>query len=144
MPCVDLDVFFGKVKFCNIGFDIEKWYSDEFFGNYYSLWPWNWLIYLTKGVNESIWASLDLCPTSYWYPRPVYQVNVYRTIGPLVLVLLLCYMWCHYENTPMPCTAIFHGCKNDFSVEFFFYYFQIFAQNIYCGYTLEPLQMRRF
>ena len=36
-PRVDLDLFYGKVKFCNIGFYIEKCNSDGFFGNYCSL-----------------------------------------------------------------------------------------------------------
>ena len=31
LPSVDLDLFFGKVKFCNLGFCIEKYDSDEFF-----------------------------------------------------------------------------------------------------------------
>ena len=45
----------------------------------------------------------------------------------------------HYENTPdVQYTAIFHGCKNDNFRLNFFDYFHIFAQNIYCGYTLEP------
>ena len=44
----------------------------------------------------------------------------------------------HYENTPMQYTAIFNGCKNDNFQLNFFDYFHIFAQNIYCGYTLEP------
>ena len=45
----------------------------------------------------------------------------------------------HYENTPMQYTAIFHGCKNDnFQMKFLIFFFHIFAQNIYCGYTLEP------
>ena len=38
-------------------------------------------------------------------------------------------------------TAIFHGCKNDnFQKKIFdiFDIFLIFAQNIDCGYTLEP------
>ena len=44
----------------------------------------------------------------------------------------------HHENTPMQYTAVFQGCKNDnFQLNFFFYFFHIFAQNIYCGYTLE-------
>ena len=47
-------------------------------------------------------------------------------------------MWCHYENTPMQDTAIFRGCLNDNFFFFFFYFFHIFAQNIDCGYTLEP------
>ena len=37
-------------------------------------------------------------------------------------------------------TAIFHGCKNDNFQMNFFYIFLIFAQNIDCGYTLEPPQ----
>ena len=44
----------------------------------------------------------------------------------------------HYENTPMQHTVIFHGCKNDNFQLICFYYFHIFAQNIDCGYTLEP------
>ena len=31
LPWVDLDLFFGKVKFCKLGFDIEKYDSDGFF-----------------------------------------------------------------------------------------------------------------
>ena len=37
-------------------------------------------------------------------------------------------------------TAIFHGCKNDNFQMNFFDIFLIFAQNIDCGYTLEPPQ----
>ena len=46
----------------------------------------------------------------------------------------------HYENTPMQYTAIFHVCKNDNFQLKVFDYFHIFAQNIDCGYTLEPPQ----
>ena len=46
----------------------------------------------------------------------------------------------HYENTSMQYTAIFHGCKIDNFQLNFFDYFHIFAQNIDCGYTLEPPQ----
>ena len=42
------------------------------------------------------------------------------------------------ENMPMQHRAIFHGCKNDKFRLKFFDYFHIFAQNIGCGYTLEP------
>ena len=46
----------------------------------------------------------------------------------------------HYENTPMQYTAIFHGCKNvNFQMKNCDI-FLIFAQNIDCGYTLEPPQ----
>ena len=44
----------------------------------------------------------------------------------------------HYENTPMQYTAIFHGCKNDNFQMKKCDNFLIFAQNIDCGYTLEP------
>ena len=43
-----------------------------------------------------------------------------------------------YENTPMQYPAIFHGCKNvNFQMKKY-NIFLIFAQNIDCGYTLEP------
>ena len=44
----------------------------------------------------------------------------------------------YYANTPMQYTAIFHGCKNAHFQMICFYIFLIFAQNIDCGYTLEP------
>ena len=37
-------------------------------------------------------------------------------------------------------TAIFHGCKNDNLLMKIFDIFLILAQNIDCGYTLEPPQ----
>ena len=44
----------------------------------------------------------------------------------------------HYENTSMQYTAIFHDCKNvNFQLKNS-NIFHIFAQNIDCGYTLEP------
>ena len=46
----------------------------------------------------------------------------------------------YYANTPMQYTAIFQGCKNvQFQMKFS-NIFLIFAQNINCGYTLEPPQ----
>ena len=38
----------------------------------------------------------------------------------------------------MQYTAIFHGCKNVNYKNFFKNIFLIFAQNIDCGYTLDP------
>ena len=46
----------------------------------------------------------------------------------------------HYANTPMQYTAIFHGCKNSNFQMKNYNIFLIFAQNIDCGYTLEPPQ----
>ena len=44
----------------------------------------------------------------------------------------------HYENMSMQYTAIFHGCKNvNFQMKNS-NIFLTFAQNIDCGYTLEP------
>ena len=44
----------------------------------------------------------------------------------------------HYANMPMQYTAIFHGCKNVHLQMKIFDIFLIFAQNIDCGYMLEP------
>ena len=46
----------------------------------------------------------------------------------------------HYANMSMQYTAIFHGCKNDNFQMKILDIFLIFAQNIDCGYTLEPPQ----
>ena len=46
----------------------------------------------------------------------------------------------HYANMSVQYTAIFHGCKNDNFQMKIFDIFLIFAQNIDCGYTLEPPQ----
>ena len=46
----------------------------------------------------------------------------------------------HYANMSVQYTAIFHGCKNDNFQMKKFDIFLIFAQNIHCGYTLEPPQ----
>ena len=44
-----------------------------------------------------------------------------------------------YANMSVQYTAIFHGCKNDNFQMKVFDIFLIFAQNIDCGYRLEPL-----
>ena len=46
----------------------------------------------------------------------------------------------HFENMSVQYTAIFHGYKNDYFQMKKCNIFLIFAQNIYCGYTLEPPQ----
>ena len=46
----------------------------------------------------------------------------------------------HYANMSVQYSAIFHGCKNDNFQMKNFDLFLIFAQNIDCGYTLEPPQ----
>ena len=44
----------------------------------------------------------------------------------------------HYENMPMQYTEIFKVVKNENFQSKIFAIFLIFAQNIDCGYTLEP------
>ena len=44
----------------------------------------------------------------------------------------------HYENMPMQYTEIFKAVKNENFQKKIFAIFLIFAQNIDCGYTLEP------
>ena len=44
----------------------------------------------------------------------------------------------HYANLSVQYTALFHGCKTDNFQMKFFDIFLIFAQNIDCGYSLEP------
>ena len=46
----------------------------------------------------------------------------------------------HYDDTPVQYTAIFHCCKKDNFQMKTCDIFLIFAQNIDCGYTLEPPQ----
>ena len=44
----------------------------------------------------------------------------------------------HYANMSVQYTANFNGCKKDNFQFKFLDFFLIFAQNIDCGYTLEP------
>ena len=46
----------------------------------------------------------------------------------------------HYANMSVQYSAIFHGCKNGNFQMKKCDTFLIFAQNIDCGYTLEPPQ----
>ena len=46
----------------------------------------------------------------------------------------------HYANMSVQYTALFHGCENDNFLMKIFDIFLIFAQNIDCGYSLEPPQ----
>ena len=39
LPWSDLDLFYGKVKFVNLGFYMGKGENSGFFGNFCSLWP---------------------------------------------------------------------------------------------------------
>ena len=67
---------------------------------------------------------------------PVSRVTIY---GDKVISLYCCYDM-HYANMSVQYTAIFHGCKNDNFQMKIFDIFLIFAQNIDCGYKLEPPQ----
>ena len=50
------------------------------------------------------------------------------------------FFFLHYANMFVQNSAIFHGYKNDYFQMKNCYIFLIFAQNIDCGYTLEPPQ----
>ena len=89
----------------------------------------------------SVAVQPGLCRT--WSETPVYSQRGSYDPGsipgrdffssPVTFVL-------HYENTPMQYTAIFHGCKKDNFQMKNCDGFLIVAQNIDCGYTLEPPQ----
>ena len=68
--------------------------------------------------------------------RPVIGINFIVDTVPVVPIHN------HYENTPMQYTAIFHSLKNDNFQMKNCDIFLIFAQNIDCGYTLEPPHVR--
>ena len=48
------------------------------------------------------------------------------------------YFTIHYENLPMQYTKIIYSYKNENFQRKIFDIFLIFAENVYCGYTLEP------
>ena len=56
----------------------------------------------------------------------------------VIELVVLCSTPTHYENTPMQYTEIFKAVKNENFQKKNFDIFPIFAQNIDCGYTLEP------
>ena len=62
------------------------------------------------------------------------------SFGSLPVALGQSFKVLHYENMSMQYTTIFLGCKNVHFQMKFFNIFLIFAQNIDCGYTLEPPQ----
>ena len=49
----DLDLFYGKVKFGNLGVSMGKWENSGYLRNCYSQWPENLLMQTTNLVNES-------------------------------------------------------------------------------------------
>ena len=67
------------------------------------------------------------------YVDPVLHTVIDAGIGAVVGNIV-----CHYANMSVQYTAIFHGYKNDYFQMKNCNYFLIFAQNIDCGYTLEP------
>ena len=93
---------------------------------------------LGMGYVILLWHSLSL---QYNYSVKSYDKNMkyfcIKSIGKFQLGLNFV---SHYAYMSVQYTAIFHGCKNDNFQTIFFYIFLIFAQNIDCGYTLEPPQ----
>ena len=68
----------------------------------------------------------------------VSSVVILCAMLPGLMSVSMTFQLMHYANTPMQYTAIFHGCKNVHFQMIFLMFFLIFAQNIDCGYTLEP------
>ena len=66
---VDLDLFYGKVKFGNLGFSIGKSENCWFFQNYCSLWL------LTDWDNEDMWV-LKVKVISWPRPKVIYIQNL--------------------------------------------------------------------
>ena len=65
----------------------------------------------------------------------VFRIPMLEFRGLIIFLLSI-----HYANMSVQYTAIFHGCKNDNFQMKICDIFLIFAQNINCGYTLEPPQ----
>ena len=69
------------------------------------------------------------------------SLEMFETPGLLSCYLPGCiYLLQHYENMPMQYTEIFKVVKNEKFQQKMFVIFLIFAQNIDCGYMLEPPQ----
>ena len=86
------------------------------------------LFFLTKHKAGFLMTQLEVTKmllATFWRPlKPLHNQNQ---------------SW-HYANMSVQYSAIFHGCENDnFHVKIFDI-FLFFAQNIDCGYTLEPPQ----
>ena len=77
MTWSDLDLFYGKVKFGNLGFSMGKSENSGFFRNY-----WSQTRVLKVKVISLPYIFQVLYVLCFSWPR--YQVSVYRTIGPLV------------------------------------------------------------
>ena len=58
LPWVDLDTFYAKVKFGDIGFCMGRSENYLFFGNFCSLWSQSCLKHSTQWVNEVEWVSV--------------------------------------------------------------------------------------
>ena len=70
----------------------------------------------------------------------LFTFDIYFKMDTLHVVFMH-YHTTHYANMSVQYTAIFHGYKNDYfqmkNCNIFLFFF---AQNIDCGYTLEPSQ----
>ena len=107
-PWVDLDLFYGKVKFGNLGFSIGK---SENFQNYCSLWP------ETYWDNGDMWV-LKVKVISWPWPKVIYiwelklvflrnywanqSQILYVSFQVLENENLLTRWWSHHQDGP-PC-----------------------------------------
>ena len=93
----DLDLFYGKVKFGNLGFSMGKSENSGFFRKYC---PSDLKVGRRRQLVEVIrYVSIEgqghfftiYCKVLYvlCFSRPRYQLSVHRTIGPLVNLYFL-------------------------------------------------------
>ena len=71
-------------------------------------------------------------------PVPVHCFSITFFAGRKVILYVLSCYGSNYEKMPIQYTVIFQGHKNDYFQMKNSNIFPIFAQNIDCGYTLEP------
>ena len=81
--------------------------------------------------------SLNIFISFYKHTCTTWSIVQYNRIGTKAMALI---WFLHYENMSVQYSAISNSGKNDFFLYDFFYIFLILAQNIDCGYTLEPPQ----
>ena len=70
-PWVDLDLFYGKVKFGKLGFSKGKSENSGFFRNYCSLWPESRYIQTTNWLHDGMWV-LKVKVKSWPWPKVMY------------------------------------------------------------------------
>ena len=80
-PWVDVDIFFGKVKFGPICFVWKKVKTMDFFRNYCSLWYKSWWMQSTKWIHEALWVPK--VKVIYWPWSKSLGVNIFELFSSI-------------------------------------------------------------